>query len=80
MRYQVSEEIIVDTTLSVRQWEGVGGTLYLSSKDSFYVVATNKMDGTTARLVTEAQAVRWLLLNDLVVPEEYQELAEGIIE
>lgn len=62
------------------QWEHE--TLYESSKGRYYVVHTSQWQGSRpyARWLTDEDAARWLLVNDHLLPDELEEVAQTVCE
>jgi hypothetical protein len=62
------------------QWEHQ--TLYRSRRGRYYIEHTSQWQGSTpsAEWVSNEEAARWLLANELEVPAELAEVAEQVSE
>jgi hypothetical protein len=62
------------------QWRD--DVLFLTSKDRWVLVHSSRVqgEGSSAEILTDEQAVAWLLHNDYDVPEGMQSVAREVVE
>jgi hypothetical protein len=62
------------------QWEHE--TLYLSSRDHYYIVRTSQWQGSSdsARLVSAREAAMWMIMNEHPLPEALAKFEDEVME